>query len=251
MGTETRAEIRNRVLLRAGFTTGSSGVSSAVEAQVNELIREAALEVYEEHPWARHVHLARVSLSEGTALYAYPTADVDAATITVGPEGVLEAALWDAEGERYKELRRSQIPLADIPDATLLSGDDLTEKYDEPLRYETGRQLRFDPVPDADYTVMLRVVNSPDIGAGGSADSNVSAVDAELIVLRTLAGMLASRDPERAARYESKFGKRVAMLRSNQNPGLLLQFGADRRGVARELIEREYRYGREPFNPAW
>lgn len=254
----TRQAIRQMVLARMGWTTDDANLAAQVVNQVNEFIRQANTVVIDLCQWQTDLYECTFQTGIAQSLYNYPSQDVKGTPVTTGPQGVIEIARFDTDGNLYRELTRQRIRLWATIDESL-SGSDVTNQLDKPLIYELRQQIKLWPVPDQVYTMRVLCTQDPDISAGTNPDGNVSVVDAEAIAIYATALCKREDGDSQAADQlalgpqleRTEFGRHIASIRRSLSSLQPVRLGRNdwiRRRYRQRLTYTE-RYGRDRWLP--
>lgn len=230
----TRQEIRRRVMARMGWTTNGSQAPLNLD-QLNESIRAAALEVYGRCQWVRTLRETTAEVGIDQRFINYPDA--------CGPGELVAIALWDADAQRYRPLRRGRIrphqddePLVEEGEPASVPG------RARPTMYEAKNQIELWPRADQVYRLKIDHQVSPDLGT----DDAVSVVDAELIILWVMGDAFELQgDGDLAATQRGKFETRVRKLIADASPRESLMMGA------RDRIGLNQGIGYQPTSGQW
>lgn len=190
-----RDEIVRRAMARLGFSTNASQ-AALVKQEFEERVRAAALAVYAEHEWGTLKREARTVVGIDQIVIDYPVGSTAGDLLSVG--------VWDGSEyvpllERYLKASDTQDPLVDQGEPASVSG------RGRPRWFEKRSQITIAPRPDQQYEVKMVYNLAADLPDGMS----VSVVDAELIILRTIADKRADMGDEVSAsvaekRYEAR-----------------------------------------------
>jgi hypothetical protein len=252
----TRAQIRQAILARMGWSTDDQNLSADVVTKVNEFIRQAALVAYDRCKWLQAQREYELVTGIGQIAYNYPATDINGAALATGAGGIVQVTRYDDSSQQYQTLTRAVLRLETRINPTL-GGSDLTAKYATPRRYMPSKQLVIDPAPDKAYTLRVLCESNPDISAGSNPDGNVSVVDAESVIIYATA-LLKDDDGDKqtaanlALNPDEKntlFGKRISRLRAAENSAPVFQPGraAQLRRRFRNQLTRIERFGRDRF----
>lgn len=197
--TATRDQIRDRLVAKVGWAS-----AGAVTSHYNELIRAASLAVAEACPWATAQRESRVTIQTDQRTVAYPAG--------CGAAGLIELGLWIPEASQYKRMTRQRIGVVRHSDPTNDTGGATDEATrGEPVWYEPLAQIEVWPHPDRDYE--LKIIYQ--LGAELLEGSQVSAVDAELILLHAAARSYRNTgDTDNATACERDYDRRLLRLKA-------------------------------------
>lgn len=194
------------MLARLGHTT-SNAQAPLVMDQFNEFIRAACNEVYTRCEWVRTTQESQATVGIDQRFINYPT--------NCGPENVLQIALWDADAERFIGLRRAHIP-AQLDDEPLVEEGEPASVPGRgtPDRYELKNQIELWRRPDQEYRLKIDHTLNPNL----ENDGQVSVVDAELIILWSMADAFDFQgDGDLANIQRKKFLARMQVLAGRQS----------------------------------
>jgi len=219
----TRAEIRRRMLARLGHTT-SNAQAPLVMDQFNEFIRAACEEVYTRCEWVRTMQEAEATVGIDQRFVNYPD--------NCGPMNVLQIALWDADAQRFVNLRRTHIP-AELDDEPLVEEGEPASVpgRGQPDRYELKNQIELWRRPDQEYRLKIDHTLNPNF----ENDAQQSAVDAELIILWAMADAFDFQgDSDLAKIQRQKFGNRLQLLAGKSSSMTTIRRDGARRDRVRD-----------------
>lgn len=194
------------MLARLGHTT-SNAQAPLVMDQFNEFIRAACDEVYSRCEWVRTTQESTATVGIDQRFVNYPA--------NCGPENILQIALWDASAERYLSLQRTHIP-AELDDEPLVEEGEPASVpgRGKPDRYELKAQIEIWRRPDQEYRLKIDHTLNPNF----EDDDQVSTVDAELIILWSMADAFDFQgDADLAKIQRQKFANRLQLLAGKQS----------------------------------
>jgi hypothetical protein len=205
----SRQEIRRRVHARLGFVTNDAQAPQVLE-QHNELIRAAALEVAQACPWVSTKREAFLDVEIDQRYLTYPTG--------CGPGSIIQLGVWDEGEGRYAALRRGVIPVELDDEPLVEEGEPASVSgRGRPILYEVRDQIELYPRADQAYEVKLDYVISLDL----AADDTVSNVDAEAVILASIAEVYAfQQDVAQARFFREKLDERIRKLAQGQRHNL-------------------------------
>lgn len=236
---QTREEIRRRVQARLGMVSNDDQASQIL-VQMNEWIRAACQEVFLRCAWVNTQRETRVDIGIAQRFVDMP----DNATAA----NILQVAIWDADAEEYCVLRRAVIPQQlDNEPVEEAGGDDAEASRARPLLYQPKTQIELWPLPDIAYELKIDHTVSPEL----ATDAGVSIVDAEAIILWTLADAYEFQGDERLANTcRAKFERRIAQLKAQQHTGETFKRGGlDELEIRRVNKEPKPNYDTRPSTP--
>lgn len=195
----SRDEIVRRAMARLGFSTNQAQ-AALVKQEFEERVRAAALAVYAEHTWGTLKRDLRVTVGIDQTVVDYPNDTTAGDLISVN--------VWDGTRyvpllERYLKASDTQDPLVDEGEPASVSG------RGRPRYFEKRSQITIAPRPDQQYELKLIYNLSTDLPTGTA----VSVVDAELIILRTIADKRVDMgDEASAAVMEKRYDARALAI---------------------------------------
>jgi hypothetical protein len=233
-----RKECRRRILARMGFAT-SDEQAQMVMPQLNETIRAACDAVYLLCPWVRTLRETRLDVGIDQRFINYPD--------NCGPENIQSLAVWDADGERFLQLRRCTIPveLDDEPVVEVGEPGSVANRG-RPDRYEAKDQIEVWRRPDQAYRLKCDHTINPNF----EDDDQQSIVDAELIILWAMADRYDTDGEDRlAAVQRQKFKDRFGVLAGLQRSWATVTRDSGRRARMQAFAHRQPGY--VPTSGAW
>lgn len=219
----TRKECRRRMLARLGLTT-SDAQAPLVMDQFNEFIRAACEEVYTRCTWVRTLRETQSSVGIDQRFINYPD--------NCGPENIQSIALWDADAQRFIQLRRTHIP-AELDDEPLVEEGEPASVpgRGKPDRYEAKGQIEVWRRADREYRLKIDHTVNPNF----ENDSQQSVVDAELIILWAMADKYDfDGDAQLAEIQRRKYRDRLSTLAGNQGSWATIKRDGGRRERMRD-----------------
>lgn len=204
---ESRGALRRLMRAHLGMATDDVLASQNTE-QFDALLDSAYLEAFADCRWLKPT--TQTTFNVGIAQYKVP---YPAGTT---PGSIMSAAIYDIETNEYVRISKRIIPVElSVDQSEILGGDDYARIQGKPHRYEPrGDFIYLDPPPDKPYRIRIEYQTVRKF----VDDTTVSTVDGLLILYNALAAERI-RDPQEASVWNSKYVKRLSMLRGWQSTG--------------------------------
>jgi hypothetical protein len=200
---DTRPVLRGRILSALGFQANDTDAVMILD-QLNELIREACVDVAAEAWWARRKKEWRGTLGVDQRLVNIPSG------ASIGD--VIEVGVWDSRINQYHTLEHATIPVAlhtDPLDDVGGEADAATRSLPQRWSYQ-GTQIEVWPESDEASDIKILYVG----GAQAlTDDSATSEVDVEAIHRRALQLYWTNKDDALRKTWEVRYHERIRALK--------------------------------------